>query len=223
MKELSTVSVVLTKDNGVVAVYGYTPDEEGIKEATTHYNKLALEYMAKFQYNVSLVKALYKPSNVRYIKSMLAENRFAKIIDGKFDTIKQNGVIETKYPDLKDIPYTEKSGWVDCTEADYLGQCEKPVARTIHEYVKDMDGNRVGCFVGAGVCGEGFDIGWSKVNVNGGDVFDKNQGFDIALKRAQESKSINQKIDEVPDSLMEYYLYFQGRCKRYFKCDQLEK
>ena len=235
MKELSTVSVVVTRNNEVVALYGYTPDEQGIKEANEHYQKLSLNYMAKFEYNVSLIKALYKGdtvSKVRYLKSSVNKNRFAKLINGIFAEIKQDGNILGDYVHglkIKEVPFAENAGWVDCTEEDYNGfeQCakpvEKPVVRSIHEYVKDMDDNRVGVFVGIGVCDSGFDIGWSKVNVNAGDVFDKHEGLAIAINRAQESKPYDQKIAEVPDSLLEYYQYFQGRCQRYFKCEQLLK
>jgi hypothetical protein len=171
---------------------------------------------------------------VRYLQSKYDAKRFAKIVDGKFAEIKEDGVNLGEVVNgliIKDIPYLPESGdWKDCTEADYQGlvkPVEQPVAKpmvcSIHEYIKDVDDNRVGVFVGIGVCDSGFDIGWSKVNVNAGDVFDKYEGFNIALNRAQESKPYEQKIAEVPDSLLDYYQYFQGRCQRYFKCEQLLK
>lgn len=236
MKELSTISVVVTRNNNVEALYGYASNEQGLKEANEKYQKLSLNYLAKLEYNISLIKSLYKgatASNVRYIQSKYHAKRFAKIVDGKFAEIKQDGKILGEVVHgltIKEIEYIPESGdWTDCKQADYDGfveiakPVEQPMVRRIHEYVKDMDDNRVGVFVGIGVCGSGFDIGWSKVNVNAGDVFDKEEGLAIALNRAQESKPYEQKIADVPESFLEYYKYFQGRCQRYFKCEQLLK
>lgn len=59
-------------------------------------------------------------------------------------------------------------------------------------------------------------IGWSKVNSSAGDRFDKKRGVEIALSRSEKGS-----VAPVPDSILNDYLYFVDRCRRYFKDKQI--
>ena len=91
------------------------------------------------------------------------------------------------------------------------------VTHTIYEFVKDVNDNKVGCFVGLGNETE-YRIGWSLCNIKAGDVFDRGTAYNQAVKRAVD---VNNDYP-VPHSLKEFNTYFNERCKRYFKPAKLD-
>jgi len=87
---------------------------------------------------------------------------------------------------------------------------------TIHQYVRDNKGRKVGILVGrlSKITHETgkIKIGWSRVNRNAGDKFDREFGMELALKRTAARQMV-----KCPQS-MEYDVFrFAKRCKRYFK------
>jgi hypothetical protein len=55
-------------------------------------------------------------------------------------------------------------------------------------------------------------IGWSRCNKSMGDKFDAKKGIEIAVLRSAKRKGM-----VFPTSMLEDYLSFVERCKRYFK------
>lgn len=55
-------------------------------------------------------------------------------------------------------------------------------------------------------------MGWSRVNVNAGDKFDRNFGMRLAVQRMQAQEMV-----PVPESIHSNMIQFSDRCSRYFK------
>jgi len=86
----------------------------------------------------------------------------------------------------------------------------------IHEYVRERQPGRgkqiVGVIVGT-VVGGMIVTGWSKCNWKDGDIFDKQDGIDRAIRRA---KGIDE-TPELPIQMKVQMREFQMRCLRYFQ------
>jgi len=86
----------------------------------------------------------------------------------------------------------------------------------IHEYVRERRTGKgkqiVGVIVGF-LVGDTARIGWSKTNLDAGDVFDKNRGIRIAYGRAVGW----QKCPALPPQMIKQMDAFKKRCERYFQ------
>ena len=90
-----------------------------------------------------------------------------------------------------------------------------PPNTIIHQYVTKKIGGakrKIGVIIGRIDPWNEVRIGWSRVNINAGDEFDKARGYEIALARTNAVKSI-----PYPPSFVEEMSKFQARIKRYFK------
>jgi len=81
----------------------------------------------------------------------------------------------------------------------------------IYQFIKRKN-RRNGVMIGA-LDNDGFIMmGWSKANVNAGDVFDSKVGMKLATQRLKAKG-----IVPVPDSIVDDMYRFEERCGRYFK------
>jgi hypothetical protein len=86
--------------------------------------------------------------------------------------------------------------------------------KSIHQYVKDKNGNLIGCVAATGR----YHIGWSKCNTKSGDTFDKKRALQIALNRAALALVRPEIHAKVPHQLSAVYDHFaMDRAVRYFK------
>ncbi|MFA7219038.1 MAG: hypothetical protein WC119_00735 [Synergistaceae bacterium] len=86
----------------------------------------------------------------------------------------------------------------------------------IHEYIRERvtgkGKQKVGIIAGTVVNGK-IIVGWSKTNLKAGDVFDKNEGIQLALDRAIGTIP----SPELPLQMVDQMRDFQIRCLRYFQ------
>jgi hypothetical protein len=89
----------------------------------------------------------------------------------------------------------------------------------LFEYIKERRRKRdqkVGLLY-AKVCSDGVvRVGWSRVNISAGDIYDHQRASDIVLGRIESHKH-----PAPPQSIRKQYDYFYIRCKRYFKDKQV--
>ena len=85
------------------------------------------------------------------------------------------------------------------------------IKQHIHQ-TRNGQKQRVGVLVGRLVDGKYVNIGWSRVNVNAGDKFNPQYGFELALER-----TLAQEPVPMPPSMLQDAHRFQDRCHRYFK------
>lgn len=86
---------------------------------------------------------------------------------------------------------------------------------SIYSYIRDDNGHRIGLFYGE----KGEDgivrIGYSRVNLKEGDIFDLAKGLEIAKGR------LGVNVSEIPFQYFSYYMSFMSRCWSFFKNSKL--
>lgn len=101
---------------------------------------------------------------------------------------------------------------------------------SIHEYVVNRKGERVGCILGIGDETGNFALSWSLCNIRL-DEFNKNLAIKIAKNRAEQmlendspstwnesGRNIYVHLeDSIPVSIKKHYSEMLSRCLRYFK------
>ena len=82
---------------------------------------------------------------------------------------------------------------------------------SIYSYIRDDNRNKIGVFYAEKHDDNIVRIGYSKVNLKSGDMFNLNTGINIAKSRIGIDSS------NIPSSLKGYYSSFLKRCWLYFK------
>jgi hypothetical protein len=81
-------------------------------------------------------------------------------------------------------------------------------------YLRNKKGSPIGAIVAVAPFEKSFGIGWSKLNVSAGDVWDRTRAIHIAEQRAINGFSPN---IEVPHDVTREMDRMQDRARRYFK------
>ncbi len=85
-------------------------------------------------------------------------------------------------------------------------------SKVIYQYIKDKNGNLIGCVAAVGP----GQVGWSRCNTKAGDVFNKKRALQIAIGRAIKNNPYS--TSTVPFDIQPVYLHFQvDRSMRYYK------